>query len=384
MSAPTNFFDEPQAAAVLKHGILRRYLRPFVSKTGSTSKGRRVAYIDGYAGRGTYANGSPGSPLLAMEIAQIVSSFGTIDGHLVEQDSASYDELKALVDGSALGWSVYKGDVAEHLDDILAEIGDAPLFAFLDPFGLGLPVHMIEDKLLSRAGQMRGGRRVQGVATEVLLNFSWSGLRRNAGHLTSTSLDPAYLAVTRKSFIERTDAALGGDWWHHYWTAFPPGQREHEITEGFLNRLRQCRGGWRVVSVPVSDRWRGPIDYHLILLTQHPDGEWIFHEALSNAMEEYRTFCFRQSGELDFEPLDARRAEWVSEIKMNVVRLLEAGPFVVGERMREVYGATLTFARAMDVKEAVTQLHAEGKTDTKGTGDAQRMRVVPSTQLRLL
>lgn len=45
-----DYFEKKQAAAVLKHGILRRYLHVFVSKTGSPAG--EVVYVDGYAGPG--------------------------------------------------------------------------------------------------------------------------------------------------------------------------------------------------------------------------------------------------------------------------------------------------------------------------------------------
>ena len=59
MSSDTSKFHEAkQAAAVLKHAVLDRYVTPFASKTGSTSKDGRVAFIDGYAGPGRYADGA--------------------------------------------------------------------------------------------------------------------------------------------------------------------------------------------------------------------------------------------------------------------------------------------------------------------------------------
>lgn len=63
------FFEERQAAAILKHGILGRYVRTFCSKTGKESPGNRVVYLDGYAGQGAYDDGQPGSPILAAKTA---------------------------------------------------------------------------------------------------------------------------------------------------------------------------------------------------------------------------------------------------------------------------------------------------------------------------
>jgi hypothetical protein len=64
MSSNDEFFRERRAAAVFKHGILKRYPVVFASKTGQWSKGHRVVFLDGYAGRGRYDKGEPGSPML--------------------------------------------------------------------------------------------------------------------------------------------------------------------------------------------------------------------------------------------------------------------------------------------------------------------------------
>jgi hypothetical protein len=52
-----------------KHGILERYFPVCVGKTGSRSPGRRVAYLDGFAGPGMHQDGTPGSPELALRTA---------------------------------------------------------------------------------------------------------------------------------------------------------------------------------------------------------------------------------------------------------------------------------------------------------------------------
>jgi hypothetical protein len=71
-----SFFEAQRPAALLKHGILGRYLRPYVVKTGSKSRHGRVAYVDGYAGPGTYDDGSAGSPALAVDAARVVVDSG--------------------------------------------------------------------------------------------------------------------------------------------------------------------------------------------------------------------------------------------------------------------------------------------------------------------
>ena len=382
----TNFFDTPQAAALLKHGVLGRYLRVFVQKTGSTSATKRVAYLDGYAGPGEYGDGSAGSPAVAVQTARTVAGAGggvtPIDGYFIESDPDSAQALKTFIAEKGLHWPVFPGNIEDHLKTVVKMVDPrTPLFAFLDPFGLGIPMDMLREHLMSRGGQFTKGRRVGGAATEVLLNFSMHGLRRNAGHLTSDSRIPSYLQA-RDQILRRLDKSLGGDWWQTIWLSAVIG-REETILAEYLRRLRSLPGNWQTWEVPVSDRWQGKPDYYLVFLTQHPDGMWHFGESLSNALEPYREYCLQ--GQLDLEPLSVREEEWVAEIKNNLRQLLDQGkPVPVGPRVRDVKGDALTFAREKHIRRAIKALHQEGHTPTTGVGDIKEMIVQPPNQRHML
>jgi hypothetical protein len=62
VSANEEFFRSRKSAAVLKHGILKRYPVVFAAKTG---RGNPVVFLDGYAGRGEYGDGEPRKRLVA-------------------------------------------------------------------------------------------------------------------------------------------------------------------------------------------------------------------------------------------------------------------------------------------------------------------------------
>lgn len=370
------FFERKKPAAVLKHELLRRYLRVYVQKTGSTSKDKRVAYVDCYAGPGNYDDGSLGSPGVAVETANVVRSAGDrIDGYFIEREQASVDALRGYLRGEGLSWPVDQGEVREMLPQILDRIDPATsAFVFLDPFGLGVPMDLLA-RILARSGDLRFGYRTQGAATEVLLNFSFPGLRRNAGHLTSTKITEGY-EKTRQTFIKKLDSTLGGDWWQEIWTS-EAVDREQKVLKGYLRRLGELPGRWESWAVPVSNRWEGDPLYCLVQLTQHRDGRWEFHEALSNAMEPYRTTCLE--GTLDLDPLAQRDSQWIAEIQSNIEGLLAEGkPFRVQDRMPEVFGTTLGSARSKHVRAAVKALHLAGGTVTTGTGKVQHMQICPS------
>jgi len=369
----SRFFETPQAAAKLKHEILTRYLRVFVQKVGSRSRGHQVGYLDGYAGPGQYGDSSPGSPAVAVEVAETVGHIDQIVGHLVEKDPSSCAALRQFIEERRPTWRVYEGTVEEHLDAILSATAGIPLFAFLDPFGLGLPLDTLTGRLLRRPADVQGRR----CPTEVLLNFSLSGLRRNAGHLESTSQNKKYL-IARQTILERLDKAMGGGWWRSIWQNHDSGERENAIFEEFLKKLSSAASAWNLFAVPVSDRWQGRPDYHLVLLTRHRDGIYFFNESVSLALEKYREFCLTETGQLDLESLKSKAPEWIATIEENMKQLLTHGSFVIRDNVAAVYGPTLGFAREMHVRRAIKNLYAAGVTPTTGVGDVASMRVDPA------
>ncbi|WP_165162687.1 three-Cys-motif partner protein TcmP, partial [Candidatus Protofrankia datiscae] len=199
------FFQRRQAAAVLKHGVIRRYAPVFTTMTGSTSVDHRVVYLDGYAGRGGYDDGSPGSPLLAIESAREVARWDRdVECIFIEADQANYTELQRRLRDAApseLRWHVRLGDVTNHLDETLRLAQNTPLLAFLDPYGSALGYDALVDKLLCRPTR---------APTEVLLNLNIQVVQRWGGLLASRRLNAGQTEI-----LNRLDRFFGGDWWRN-------------------------------------------------------------------------------------------------------------------------------------------------------------------------
>lgn len=373
------FFDAgPQGAAVLKHGILRSYLPTFTTIVGKLAPEHRVFYLDGYAGRGAYEDGTPGSPALAADTARhLVANRRQLTCLYVERERTEFLRLASLLQSVDHDHREYLGTVERHLPEILRLTEGHPLFAFFDPYGMCLPFDRLRS-VLERA------RRYPGVSgrcpTEVLINFSVPGVRRNAGHLLSESTDPTY-AKARAKIIERMDAFLGGDWWREVWQAAGnDGEGVERVLDGFLDRIAMLPGNWVGWRVPVSDRWEGPLDYHLVFLTQHRDGLWLFNNSVSTAMEKYFDFCHRD--QLSLNPIESRALAWIDRIEGNISSLVGRGqPFVLGDRVFEIYEGVAGHARETHVRAALERLHAQGAiaTTPKGVKRLQRMKVLPAS-----
>jgi three-Cys-motif partner protein len=206
------FFASKKPAAVFKHGILSRYPVVFAAKTGKGVAGNRVIFLDGYAGRGEYDDGEPGSPLLLSRCADSVSSFRQVHGFFVEQDQDNYLNLKRVLDekGGTTKRTVRHGSVDEHLAEVLEAAGGAPLFAFLDPFGPALDFTRLKAMLHSRP---------QWPPTEVLLHFSVLSVARMGGAVRAARERHGKLPEGDRKTAERLSRFLGGDWWQDHFAS---------------------------------------------------------------------------------------------------------------------------------------------------------------------
>jgi three-Cys-motif partner protein len=132
----------------VKHDILSSYLLRWASiLSGGQGGARRLAfhYVDGFAGRGRYSGGEPGSPLIAMEIGQEMYEHRggnvRLNCYNVEQDPKNFASLEKEVEEArprypSVEVSYFQGPFQEHSDEILRLIPESEdTFVFIDPFG---------------------------------------------------------------------------------------------------------------------------------------------------------------------------------------------------------------------------------------------------------
>lgn len=344
---------------MLKHGLWWRYAPVFCTKASTYSTGRRAVILDGYAGPGQYRDGTPGSPAIALQVAENLAAMSPprqLHCFFVDSDPGYVDDLNRLVEDRPGGHTVRLGRIEDHLAELVAEAADLPLLAFLDPFGLGISLEQLSETLLNRPNTIGG-------ATEILLNFNLGGLPRIGGLLTSP--DPGAGAPAT---LARLDAVLGGAAWRDLWDPADTATSSLRLAELFCDEAREVsRRGWGYYRAGVSDHWGGRSEYVLILLTAHPDGAWYFNEALSKSLEDFYTWC--HPGQQTTEDPSLRKDEFVAKIADNIQTLLGAhGAFRVKDFMSGVYGDTLGWARGLHVRAAVKKLHKDGRSGTNGKG----------------
>jgi three-Cys-motif partner protein len=393
VSAGRDFFRERRAQAVFKHGILQRYPVVFAAKAGWG--GRPVVFLDGYAGRGEYEDGSPGSPVLLSRTAARVADFRTVTGIYVERNEADFRNLQQVMARlRRAGDQVLGGDLRRLLPGILATARDAALFAFLDPFGTALDREQLVNQLLNRPGR---------APTEVLLHISISTVARIGGLLRKRREEDAQLREADQKTIEHADRFLGGQWWHQHFEPVRDASDEERATVAAMRVAGIYQEGVRAearcmsVSMPIRHKPGQLPKYLLVLFSRHLDGLWHFADAVGKAGREWEGAWRRaevqqararaaradadalfgaeellsDTGSFDVdEYVKDHRAVWEQIIEDNIRRVLDTdGPFVLAERLDEVYAGVFGAASASHVRAAVKSLYRKGLVRNTGVGD---------------
>ncbi|WP_433015068.1 three-Cys-motif partner protein TcmP [Kribbella sp. CA-294648] len=178
-----------------KHDIFSKYLDAWFPILSSTHG--RILILDGYAGRGVYNDGQPGSPIIALDRLLKHSYWPQMQHRefifiFIEHDPSNVASLtKALADYRAeyesdgkkwpdnVKYEVRTGSFADHateMCDYLDQQGShlAPTFAFIDPFGwTGMPMQLV-------------ARLLNHPSCEVFINFMVGFVNRFIAHPDQT------------------------------------------------------------------------------------------------------------------------------------------------------------------------------------------------------
>jgi three-Cys-motif partner protein len=133
--AGDEYWEGQKLPSVFKHDLLKRYLPVFTAKTGRVASG--AVYLDGYAGRGRYEDGTPGSAERILQIAEFHGERGIpYKLFFYEKKRASFKLLKPVVDeyrARGIDAQAFRGEVLDGLGEVIDAATGLPLFLFLDP-----------------------------------------------------------------------------------------------------------------------------------------------------------------------------------------------------------------------------------------------------------
>lgn len=372
--ASGEYWSEPHLPSVFKHTLLAKYIPQFAGMAGSRSGRRGFVFLDGYAGRGRYADGSPASAERILQIAEHQGRSADIlwNCFFVERDRESAEVLQRVVAeyiARGVTATTHRGDVESRLPDVVAAARGLPLFVFLDPCGIGLPYPVLVDLL--------GHQRAQTwPPTEVLINFSLEAVRRIGGHIASRHRD--------ETSVGRLDSAVGGSWWHDLFVDGVSDSAVKNLVDQFARQLARD-SGMRIVPTPVRRAPRHKPIYHLIFGTRSTYGLWVFGDSVAHATQAWWDGLEEVEAERDENALFTStslirphlktvEADAVPVIADNLARLLDRFPsFKVVDHPQEVFGEYYGRVRDQVVRDAVRLLHRQGHTSSTGVG-AKRPR----------
>ena len=377
------FHKSKKSAAVLKHAIIDQYATPFASKTGSRSIDNRVAFIDGYAGPGRYEDGQEGSGAMLLRKAQELAKLPRkLELHFVEDDAKTVAQLRKVIaaEGADVTHTISRGDISKHLPALLESVKGVPLFVYLDPCGLIIPLDEVV-RIFERPSGLGAP------ATEVLINLSAS-LRRFAGILTS----PKPLEAS----LRRMDNVCGGPWWRDAWLNALPDKdaAEAAVVAGYAEKLRERAGGAGTWTIDVRPRADLKPLYYLVFATRHIDGMLYFGESASIALERWRKYHAEMAAEDtlfgdadawedDWKAAEAvLKAKWVDTLAVRLTNELAKGsPFRIIDRTDDILGDDLAgVVRTLHLRAAIKKVLEAGKTSTnpKGENDLWRLTLKPA------
>lgn len=356
-----------------KHELLRRYLGAWFPILASSGWHRRVLFLDGFAGPGVYADGEPGSPLIALATLVDHPHFERLSSTefvfiFVEADAQRYASLEETIAGF---WSARQGgqpqnvrvelyndefaDVAHQLVTLMREQKKqlAPTLAFIDPFGWsGVPLALIADLLsFDRC--------------EVLFNFMFDSVNR-------------FVADERPG-IERHFADLfGTEEAEHRAAASRIGdERKGFLRDMYMRRLHEL-GGFRYVrSFELMDVERGRTAYFLMFGTRHHKGLEVMKDAMwaLDPVTGTRFTGFAGHQQMLFEPepnFAPLRAAILERFAGETVSVEKIERFVIEE----------TDYKTTQYKRVLKALEVDGTT-TCESPRKRRLTYPPGTMLRL-
>jgi three-Cys-motif partner protein len=391
-SDTSRFHKSKKSAAVLKHAIINSYATPFASKTGSASNDNRVAFIDGYTGPGRYDDGSEGSGAMLLRKAKELAAMRRprkVELHFVEDDEDTVARLRAVAEaeGEGVDYTITDNDISKHLPVLLDAVKDIPVFVYLDPCGLPIPLEEVAAMFDRLSGP-------GAPATEVLINLTAS-LRRFAGMLYSDK------AV--ENSLRTLDATCGGDWWRAVWLDKCPSKDASEdqkmaaelaVVEGYAERLRERAGGAGTWIIDVKPRADLKPLYYLVFATRSIHGLVTFGESASKGLEHWRRYHAELAAEgtlfgeddaweADWKAEEAKlKNDWIDTLAARITAELAKGQaFRIIDRATEILGDDLVgLVRAMHLRAAINRVRAAKKTttETKNVNDLYNLWITPA------
>ena len=265
-----NFFSEKKPWSKVKDELLECYLNPYFQKIFQTH--RPTIYVDCFAGKGKFDDGSKGSPLIALEIIdKRTNTFTNVKAYFIESNYA--DDLRKNLERYPCA-EVLQGKYEDQIEEILSGKSNCNVFLYIDPYG----IKSLNQKFLASLSN-------RFASIEILLNFNSWGFLRFACKVLKVMINSENEEFFT-DLIERDESEniklestlndiAGGDYWIDIVEKYRDGkisfyQAETVFTKEYCDHLRMV---YRyVLNMPIRIEEHKPLKYRMIHATNHEDG----------------------------------------------------------------------------------------------------------------
>jgi three-Cys-motif partner protein len=339
------FFDEQRDQSRVKTAIVTKYFRAWsrVIVPQAKKRGGKVGYIDLFAGRGVFGDGSKSTPLLILEMAvadpDLRNMLVTVLNDKEPEHVASLKEaIKTLpgVEGLKNQPTVMNAEVGEQLESRLAQTRFIPSLFFLDPCGYkGLTRRLIQATL-----------KDWGCDCIVFFNYR----RINMG-LNNDLFREHMAAIFGDDRVDEIRAKL---------EPLSPEMRETTIIEEFAQTIRNM-GGQYVLPFRFVDEHKARTSHHIVFISKNVLGYTIMKEIMAGES----TQTDQGVPSFEYNPADARHPflfELTRPLDELEGMLLEAfaGQACTMQQIFEAHQVGRRFIKR-NYKDVLMQLEGKGK-----------------------
>lgn len=337
------FFENLRDYSEIKLRILERFLPPWAAKLGYGARargGRRIWYVDGFAGRGRYDDGRPGSPLLGLNHAATIQQENRgyeLGCFLIEKNRNHYRALGEEAESFRRQGLIVRnerGVFADLISSVVEETAGCPVLLFVDPFGISPLKYDSFRQLLRRQPPL-----------DLILTFQHRAVHR--------------LAAVRPNLITE---AIGTDEWLEPWgAARSPTQRVDQVLGLFRRNILQDGRFIGVFSYPIRASIQASPRYYLVFASRAPDAFELWNDQVAEAETTLSLQATRSTAQASFLP--------VFDEEVYAVHLLnEIRAFMLQHETTTRRSIVMHFVRiwwgryqTKDIKRAVRELIASGE-----------------------
>ena len=295
----SNFFKKKNEWSVIKDKLLGCYLTPYFQKVLRT--GKPICYVDCFAGKGMFDDGTEGSPLIALktresclQLTKIRDKHGAIKTRFIELNHAT--DLSKNVKAVHPSYDepiIIPGAYEDNIEKILSRERGSNVFLYIDPYGI-----KALDAALFRKFKTMGFN-----SFEMLINFNSFGFFRDACRVLNVDYhadealqglddlveyEPTLVSADKES-EDLLTAVAGGDYWKAIVLDYKTGkldgyQAEQRLSTEYKQNLKKDYG--YVLDMPIRLKAGQRPKYRMIHVCDHEDGCFLMAQNMQKRKDE--------------------------------------------------------------------------------------------------